>query len=59
MAQTTIAGTQSGGDIIAKINQLIDNGCDTVLLVNSTAQPQEESETIYTTDIIGIKSTDE
>jgi len=55
MAQAINVGTQYGDDIFGKIKQMIDNGCTEVILTRCEATPQEEGETIYKTDVVGLK----
>lgn len=55
MAEIINVGTQFGDDIDAKIRQLMDNDCKTIVLTDCSATPQEESETIYKVEILGIK----
>lgn len=54
MAQTINTDTQYGDDIFAKIKQMIESGCTEIILVNNLATPQEEAETLFQADIIGI-----
>lgn len=50
------AGNQTNDDIIAKIKQLIESGCETILLTDCNAIAVPEAETAYEAHIAGYKS---
>ncbi len=49
-------GNQTNDDIIAKVKQLIESGCETILLTACNSIVVPEADTAYEANVAGYKS---